>query len=80
MKDSLSGPVACVEIDQQDPKVHCYMGKEDNTGHRKPISDERVRIENTRFFLSGDVSDSITNLSREGKATIALSLGIEYKA
>ncbi|MDD5376853.1 MAG: type II secretion system protein [Candidatus Gracilibacteria bacterium] len=79
MKDSLNGPILCNEEDQKDPKVHCYVGKEDSTGYRKAISDNRVRIDNIRFFLSGNTGDSITNLSQEGKATIVLSLGIEQK-
>lgn len=79
MKDSLSGPILCSEIDQKDPKIHCYIGKEDSLNQRKAISDDRVRIENLHFFLSGNTGESITNLSQEWKATITLSLGIENR-
>ncbi|MDD5197844.1 MAG: type II secretion system protein [Candidatus Gracilibacteria bacterium] len=79
MKDSLSGPVLCTDADQKDPNIHCYIGKEDSLNRRKSISDDRVRIESVRFFLSGDTGESLTNLSQEGKVTIVLSLGIENK-
>lgn len=65
MKDSLGGPIMCTESDQKDPKIHCYIGKEDSASRRKAISDDRVRIESVRFFLSGNTGDSITNLSQE---------------
>ncbi|NCP76636.1 hypothetical protein GW830_00615 [bacterium] len=81
MKDSVSGPILCSETDQKDMKIHCYIGKEDISGNRKAVSDDRVRIENIRFFLSGNTGESsVTNLSQEGKVTIVLSLGIENKA
>lgn len=79
MKDSLSGPIICTESDQKNPNIHCYIGKEDSLNQRKPISDDRVRIENIRFFLSGDTGESLTNFSQEGKVTIVLSLWIENK-
>lgn len=81
MKDGPGGmPVLCSEADQRNLAVHCYIGKEDSMSHRKAISDDRVRIENIRFFLSGNIGDSLTNLSQEWKVTIVLSLGIEIKS
>lgn len=66
MKDDTSGlPVICNETAQKNPLIHCYIGKEDAAGNRKAVSDERVRIENIRFFLSGNPNTSITNLSQE---------------
>jgi len=80
MKDSISGPILCSEMDQKDMKIHCYIGKENSSGIRKAISNESVRIENIRFFLSGNTGESsVTNLSQEWKATIVFSLGIENK-
>lgn len=77
MTDRGSWPTICNEIEQKDPLIHCYIGKEDITGTRKAISDERVRIENIRFFLSGNTGESLTNLGQEGKVTLILSIGIE---
>jgi hypothetical protein len=66
MKNDTSGPpVICNEADQNNPLIHCFVGKEDSLGNRKAISDERVRIENIHFFLSGTPTTSITNLSQE---------------
>lgn len=48
----MSGPVLCAESEKNNPNIHCYIGKEDSTGTRKALSDDRVRIENIRFFLS----------------------------
>lgn len=64
MKDTLGGPVICTEADQKDPLLHCYIGKKQGTNY-KTVSDERVRIENIRFFLAGNTGESITNLSQE---------------
>lgn len=72
--------VQCTEADEQDPGIHCYIGKEDRMGLRKAISDKRVRIENIRFFLSGNTGEGITNQEHEGKVTLVLSLGIENTA
>ena len=65
MREGFSGPVLCNETDQKDLNIHCYMGKEDSAGRRTALSDDRVRIESVRFFLSGNTGDSITNLSQE---------------
>lgn len=65
MKDGIDKPTICDEIDQKDPNIHCYLGKEDTLGKRIPISDDRVRMEDVRFFLSGDASQSVTNTSQE---------------
>lgn len=64
MKDAMSGPILCSEIDQKDPNIHCYIGKTDGIDFKK-ISDDRVRIENLHFFLSGNAGESLTNLSQE---------------
>ncbi len=72
--------VQCTTVDQQNPLKHCYVGREDSSGNRKAISDARVRIENVRFFLSGDAGEGVTNQSQEGKVTLVLSLGIENTA
>lgn len=60
--------------------MQCYMGMEDSTGKRKALSDDRVSVENIRFFISGNPTTSITNLSQEGKVTIVLSLQISNKS
>lgn len=39
-----------------------------------------MRIENIRFFLSGNTGDSLTNESQEGKVTIVLSISIALNA
>lgn len=80
MKDGIWWPTLCSPEDEKNLRIHCYIGKEDASGKRKAISDERVRIENARFFLSWDAGTSITNLSQEGKVTIVLSVWIEPKA
>lgn len=72
--------VQCSDEDEKNPQIHCYIGREDKNGNRKAISDKRVRIENARFFLSGNTGEDITNQGQEGKATIVLSLGIENTA
>ncbi len=56
------------------------MGIEDIFNTRKALSDNRVSVENIRFFISGNPSTSITNLSQEGKVTIILSLRISNNA
>lgn len=78
-KNNLGTIVQCDTTDIKNPLIHCYIGKEDNLNQRKAISDDRVRIENLHFFLSGNTGESLTNLSQEWKATITLSLGIENK-
>lgn len=80
MKNTLGGPIICNNTDQTNISTQCYMGMEDNIGNRKALSDGRVSIENIRFFISGNPSTSITNLSQEGKVTIILSLRISTKA
>ncbi len=78
--DTLGSIVRCSDEDEKNPKIHCYIGKEDTVGNRKAISDKRVRIENIRFFISGDRGETITNQGVEWKATIVLGLGIENTA
>jgi hypothetical protein len=56
------------------------MGIEDIFNTRKALSDNRVSVENIRFFISGNPNASITNLSQEGKVTIIISLRISTKA
>lgn len=81
MKDGLVGwPILCSEADQKDIKMQCYMGIEDIFNTRKALSDNRVSVENIRFFISGNPSTSITNLAQEGKVTIILSLRISNSA
>lgn len=79
MKNSMSGPILCTESEKNNPNIHCYIWKEDSTGTRKALSDDRVNIENIRFFLSWETGSSISSLSEEWKVTIVLSLWIEKK-
>lgn len=66
MKEDVIGTIVrCSDEDEKNPRVHCYIGKEDIAGNRKAISDTRVRIENVRFFISGDTGEGITNQGSE---------------
>lgn len=80
MKESLAGPILCNETEQKDIKMQCYIGIEDINNTRKALSDDRVSVENIRFFISGNPGTNINNLSQEGKVTIVLSLRISNKA
>ena len=79
IKDGIGGATICTEAEQKDLKIHCYMGKEDVSGNRKALSDDRVRIEHLHFFISGDTGTSLTNNSQEWKVTINIKIGIEKK-
>ena len=80
MKENTTGTIEqCKDVDLQNPLTHCYIGRKSGSTY-KYLSDKRVRVENIRFFLSGNPSNTLTNESQEWKATIILTLRIENTA
>lgn len=51
----------------------CYLGK---LNEDVVINDDRVNINNLRFFIDGKPKDELTNIDRSGKITILFDLSI----
>lgn len=77
-KDPITGTyLQCLDSDLLNVNTHCFLGLQEWIKAPVSITDDFVRLQSLRFFISGKDKDALDSRSNEWKVTLVFSLGID---